>query len=85
MGVPGREAETRLTSPPLLAFQSERDPPVWTCPFRPPLQLRFVVRNPRRHPDFRLAKVKVVNYWTEDGVSNGSGSSQAPGGGSVVT
>ncbi|XP_048645653.1 katanin-interacting protein isoform X2 [Marmota marmota marmota] len=46
---------------------SERDPPVWTCPFRPPLQLRFVVRNPRRHPDFRLAKVKVVNYWTEDG------------------
>ncbi|KAM5131725.1 katanin-interacting protein isoform 2-T2 [Callospermophilus lateralis] len=46
---------------------SERDPPVWTCPFRPPLQLRFVVRNPRRHPDFHLAKVKVVNYWTEDG------------------
>uniref|UniRef100_I3MWA4 Katanin interacting protein n=1 Tax=Ictidomys tridecemlineatus TaxID=43179 RepID=I3MWA4_ICTTR len=46
---------------------SERDPPVWTCPFRPPLQLRFVVRNPRRHPDFRVAKVKVVNYWTEDG------------------
>uniref|UniRef100_A0A8C9PMX5 Katanin interacting protein n=1 Tax=Spermophilus dauricus TaxID=99837 RepID=A0A8C9PMX5_SPEDA len=46
---------------------SERDPPVWTCPFRLPLQLRFVVRNPRRHPDFRLAKVKVVNYWTEDG------------------
>lgn len=44
---------------------------MWSCAFRPPLQLCFVLRNSRPRPDSRLAKVKVWNYWTADGVSTG--------------
>uniref|UniRef100_A0A452S005 Katanin interacting protein n=1 Tax=Ursus americanus TaxID=9643 RepID=A0A452S005_URSAM len=46
---------------------SKKDPSLWTCPFHPPLQLFFVIRNTRRLQDFGLAKIKVWNYWTADG------------------
>ncbi|XP_009194466.2 protein KIAA0556 homolog isoform X5 [Papio anubis] len=45
----------------------EKDSSPWTCPFRPPLQLFFVIRNTRQLGDFSLAKIKVRNYWTADG------------------
>ncbi|XP_017704132.1 PREDICTED: protein KIAA0556 homolog isoform X4 [Rhinopithecus bieti] len=45
----------------------KKDSSPWTCPFRPPLQLFFVVRNTRQLGDFSLAKIKVRNYWTADG------------------
>lgn len=43
---------------------------MWTCPFHPPLQLFFVIRNTRQLRDFGLTKIKVWNYCTADGVSN---------------
>nr|XP_023471850.1 protein KIAA0556 homolog isoform X4 [Equus caballus] len=46
---------------------SKKDPSLWTCPFHPPLQLFFVIRNTRQLHDFGLAKIKVWNYWTADG------------------
>ncbi|KAL6046469.1 hypothetical protein STEG23_021430, partial [Scotinomys teguina] len=46
---------------------SKKDPPVWTCPFHPPLQLYFVIHNMQQLRDFCLAKIKVRNYWTADG------------------
>nr|XP_007986793.2 katanin-interacting protein isoform X4 [Chlorocebus sabaeus] len=45
----------------------KKDSSPWTCPFRPPLQLFFVIRNTRQLGDFSLAKIKVRNYWTADG------------------
>ncbi|XP_063510294.1 katanin-interacting protein isoform X12 [Pongo pygmaeus] len=45
----------------------KKDSSPWTCPFHPPLQLFFVIRNTRQLGDFRLAKIKVRNYWTADG------------------
>ncbi|XP_055994774.1 katanin-interacting protein [Sorex fumeus] len=39
----------------------------WLCPFQPPLQLFFILRNTLQLPSFRLAKIKVWNYWTADG------------------
>nr|XP_025866845.1 protein KIAA0556 homolog isoform X1 [Vulpes vulpes] len=46
---------------------SKKDTSLWTCPFHPPLQLFFVIRNTRRLQDFGLGKIKVWNYWTADG------------------
>uniref|UniRef100_H0XE98 Katanin interacting protein n=2 Tax=Otolemur garnettii TaxID=30611 RepID=H0XE98_OTOGA len=45
----------------------KKEPSLWTCPFHPPLQLFFVIRNTRQLCDFDLAKIKVWNYWTTDG------------------
>ncbi|XP_053410642.1 katanin-interacting protein isoform X2 [Nycticebus coucang] len=45
----------------------KKEPSLWTCPFHPPLQLFFVIRNTRQLCDFNLAKIKVWNYWTTDG------------------
>ncbi|XP_036051886.1 katanin-interacting protein isoform X4 [Onychomys torridus] len=55
------------TEKPLLDSESKKDPPVWTCPFHPPLQLYFIIHNMRQLRDFGLAKIKVRNYWTADG------------------
>ncbi|XP_058536514.1 katanin-interacting protein [Ochotona princeps] len=44
-----------------------QDASPWICPFHPPLQLMFVIRNTRQLCNFGLAKVKVWNYWTADG------------------
>ena len=67
----GRGRKWANDSPLLLVFQSKKDPSLWTCPFYPPLQLFFVIRNTSRLHDFDLAKIKVWNYWTADGVSKG--------------
>ncbi|XP_042638159.1 katanin-interacting protein [Orycteropus afer afer] len=45
----------------------KKDLSLWTCPFQPPLQLFFTVRNTQQLRDFGLAKIKVWNYWTADG------------------
>ncbi|XP_057605961.1 katanin-interacting protein isoform X2 [Hippopotamus amphibius kiboko] len=42
-------------------------PSLWMCPFHPPLQLFFVIRNTRQLHDFGLTEIKVWNYWTADG------------------
>lgn len=46
---------------------SRNEPSPWLCPFHPPLQLFFILRNTRQLPDFALARIKVWNYWTADG------------------
>ncbi|XP_051703511.2 katanin-interacting protein isoform X4 [Oryctolagus cuniculus] len=45
---------------------SAKDASPWVCPFHPPLQLFFVIRNTRQLSDFGLAEIKVWNYWTAD-------------------
>ncbi|NXJ12458.1 K0556 protein, partial [Odontophorus gujanensis] len=37
---------------------------LWMCPFRPPVQLYFVIRNPTRSHDFGVSKIKIWNYST---------------------
>ncbi|XP_048188339.1 katanin-interacting protein isoform X2 [Perognathus longimembris pacificus] len=49
---------------------SKKDPARWTCPFHPPLQLGFLIRNTQQLPDLGLAEMKVWNYWTADGDPN---------------
>ncbi|NXP67351.1 K0556 protein, partial [Chloropsis cyanopogon] len=35
---------------------------LWMCPFHPPVQLYFVIRNPTRSRDFGISKIKIWNY-----------------------
>ncbi|XP_036388651.1 katanin-interacting protein isoform X1 [Megalops cyprinoides] len=35
---------------------------MWTCPFHPPVQLYFIIRNPERSPDFGISRIKIWNY-----------------------
>uniref|UniRef100_A0A8C5Y5X8 Katanin interacting protein n=1 Tax=Microcebus murinus TaxID=30608 RepID=A0A8C5Y5X8_MICMU len=51
-------------------LSGKNEPSLWTCPFHPPLQLFFVIRNTGQLRDFHLAKIKVWNYWTTDGDLN---------------
>ncbi|KAM9261335.1 LOW QUALITY PROTEIN: katanin-interacting protein [Cariama cristata] len=37
---------------------------LWMCPFHPPVQLYFVIRNPTRSHDFGISKIKIWNYNT---------------------
>ncbi|KAM6121606.1 katanin-interacting protein [Phoenicopterus ruber ruber] len=37
---------------------------LWMCPFHPPIQLYFVIRNPTRSRDFGISKIKIWNYNT---------------------
>ncbi|NXO53466.1 K0556 protein, partial [Aramus guarauna] len=37
---------------------------LWICPFHPPIQLYFVIRNPTRSHDFGISKIKIWNYNT---------------------
>ncbi|NWS75895.1 K0556 protein, partial [Crotophaga sulcirostris] len=37
---------------------------IWMCPFHPPIQLYFVIRNPTRSHDFGISKIKIWNYNT---------------------
>ncbi|XP_075420768.1 katanin-interacting protein isoform X1 [Tenrec ecaudatus] len=48
-------------------LSSKKDLSPWTCPFQPPLQLSFVIRNTQQLRRFGLAKIKIWNYWTADG------------------
>ncbi|XP_061823519.1 katanin-interacting protein isoform X2 [Nerophis lumbriciformis] len=35
---------------------------MWTCPFHPPVQLYFIVRNMERAADFGISRIKIWNY-----------------------
>uniref|UniRef100_A0A8B9FNV2 KIAA0556 n=1 Tax=Amazona collaria TaxID=241587 RepID=A0A8B9FNV2_9PSIT len=37
---------------------------LWMCPFHPPVQLYFVIRNLTRSHDFGISKIKIWNYNT---------------------
>uniref|UniRef100_A0A803YEY2 KATNIP domain-containing protein n=1 Tax=Meleagris gallopavo TaxID=9103 RepID=A0A803YEY2_MELGA len=37
---------------------------LWRCPFHPPIQLYFVIRNPTPSHDFGVSKIKIWNYST---------------------
>ncbi|NXW55558.1 K0556 protein, partial [Eurystomus gularis] len=37
---------------------------LWMCPFHPPVQLYFVIRNPTQSHDFGISKIKIWNYNT---------------------
>ncbi|XP_044160774.1 katanin-interacting protein isoform X1 [Bufo gargarizans] len=42
--------------------QTTKECYMWMCPFHPPVQLYFVIRNPSRSCDFDICKVKIWNY-----------------------
>ncbi|XP_056152996.1 katanin-interacting protein [Lampris incognitus] len=35
---------------------------MWTCPFHPPIQLYFIIRNAECSPDFGISRIKIWNY-----------------------
>ncbi|KAI3365616.1 hypothetical protein L3Q82_010698, partial [Scortum barcoo] len=35
---------------------------MWTCPFHPPIQLYFIIRNQDHSPDFGISRIKIWNY-----------------------
>ncbi|XP_054609363.1 katanin-interacting protein isoform X2 [Dunckerocampus dactyliophorus] len=35
---------------------------MWTCPFHPPVQLYFIIRNTERSADFGVSRIKIWNY-----------------------
>lgn len=35
---------------------------MWTCPFHPPVQLYFIIRNTEHSPDFGISHIKIWNY-----------------------
>ncbi|KAM9336090.1 katanin-interacting protein [Symphorus nematophorus] len=35
---------------------------MWTCPFHPPIQLYFIIRNTERSLDFGISRIKIWNY-----------------------
>ncbi|KAK2870458.1 hypothetical protein Q8A67_024850 [Cirrhinus molitorella] len=35
---------------------------MWVCPFHPPVQLYFVIRNVERSPNFNISRIKIWNY-----------------------
>ncbi|XP_075686177.1 katanin-interacting protein isoform X2 [Rhinoderma darwinii] len=43
-------------------FQTTKGCYMWMCPFHPPVQLYFVLRNPSRSCDFDICKMKIWNY-----------------------
>ncbi|KAG8558458.1 hypothetical protein GDO81_017002 [Engystomops pustulosus] len=43
-------------------FQTTKECYMWMCPFHPPVQLYFVIRNPSRSCDFDICKMKIWNY-----------------------
>ncbi|KFZ60556.1 Uncharacterized protein KIAA0556, partial [Antrostomus carolinensis] len=45
-------------------LNTTRESLLWMCPFHPPVQLYFVIRNPTRSHDFGISKIKIWNYNT---------------------
>ncbi|XP_063790297.1 katanin-interacting protein isoform X2 [Pseudophryne corroboree] len=43
-------------------FQTTKECFMWMCPFHPPVQLYFVIRNPTRSCEFDICKMKIWNY-----------------------
>uniref|UniRef100_A0A671QAZ0 Katanin interacting protein n=1 Tax=Sinocyclocheilus anshuiensis TaxID=1608454 RepID=A0A671QAZ0_9TELE len=35
---------------------------MWACPFHPPVQLYFIIRNVERSPNFSISRIKIWNY-----------------------
>ncbi|XP_029954143.1 protein KIAA0556 isoform X2 [Salarias fasciatus] len=35
---------------------------MWTCPFHPPIQLYFIIRNTEHSPDFGISSIRIWNY-----------------------
>ncbi|XP_050954705.1 katanin-interacting protein isoform X2 [Labeo rohita] len=35
---------------------------MWVCPFHPPVQLYFIIRNVERSPNFNISRIKIWNY-----------------------
>ncbi|XP_030256065.1 protein KIAA0556 isoform X2 [Sparus aurata] len=35
---------------------------MWTCPYHPPIQLYFIIRNTERSSDFGISRIKIWNY-----------------------
>ncbi|KAM9424231.1 katanin-interacting protein [Pholidichthys leucotaenia] len=42
--------------------KTTKDRHMWTCPFHPPIQLYFIIRNTERSPDFGISSIKIWNY-----------------------
>ncbi|KAL0984294.1 hypothetical protein UPYG_G00139570 [Umbra pygmaea] len=42
--------------------KTTKDRHMWTCPFHPPVQLYFIIRNTERSPDFGISRIKIWNY-----------------------
>ncbi|XP_060116845.1 katanin-interacting protein [Heteronotia binoei] len=45
-------------------LRAGKDPSSWTCPFQPPVQLYFVLRNPSLSGDFGLSRIRIWNHCT---------------------
>ncbi|XP_056661474.1 katanin-interacting protein isoform X3 [Monodelphis domestica] len=43
---------------------STKELSLWTCPFHPPVQLFFIIRNTRQSYEFGISRIKLWNYWT---------------------
>ncbi|NXP02286.1 K0556 protein, partial [Thinocorus orbignyianus] len=43
-------------------FSTTKESFLWMCPFHPPVQLYFVIRNPTRSCGFGISKIKIWNY-----------------------
>uniref|UniRef100_A0A8C1GUB8 KATNIP domain-containing protein n=1 Tax=Cyprinus carpio TaxID=7962 RepID=A0A8C1GUB8_CYPCA len=35
---------------------------MWACPFHPPVQLYFIIRNVERSPNFSISRIRIWNY-----------------------
>lgn len=46
----------------LLGWQTTKERHMWTCPFHPPIQLYFIIRNTERSADFGISRIKIWNY-----------------------
>lgn len=46
----------------LLPWQTTKERHMWTCPFHPPIQLYFIIRNTERSPEFGISRIKIWNY-----------------------
>ncbi|NWX95481.1 K0556 protein, partial [Nothoprocta ornata] len=45
-------------------LHTAKESSLWMCPFYPPIQLYFVIRNPTRSRGFGISKIKIWNYST---------------------
>ncbi|XP_072313004.1 katanin-interacting protein isoform X2 [Eucyclogobius newberryi] len=43
-------------------MKTTKDRHMWTCPFHPPIQLYFIIRNTERILDFGISRIKIWNY-----------------------
>lgn len=43
-------------------MKTTKDRHMWTCPFHPPIQLYFIIRNTERTLDFGISRIKIWNY-----------------------